>query len=130
VDRKGSKHHQRNFGHQLFQVRRCLNAVHARHGKIENDQIRLEFFRLLDSFVTILSFAAYLQVALRFQQALQTLSKRGAVVDDKNPLRHAMWGCSHSHNLRPTARFRNKVSAVRYCTQSCGASANCLSNRA
>lgn len=75
-------------GCSLADVRKRREAVHAGHGEVEEDDVRLERARLGDGLVTVLCLSDDVEALLR-EQAREGVPRQRVVVDDEDPLGHA-----------------------------------------
>ncbi len=47
------EHNQRDCPHNAFEFSSCVEAVHLGHGKVENDEIRVEMLSLKNSLSSV-----------------------------------------------------------------------------
>jgi hypothetical protein len=77
-----------DIGHPAPEHRGSLNAIHVGHGKIEDDEIRLEGMRFFDRFRAIRGFAANLKRRLRLKKSANRVPYGNFVFDDENAFGH------------------------------------------
>jgi len=71
-------------GHEFVQDSRGFQAVHHRHGQIEDDQIGSHLHGHFHGFAAVHSFGANFQEGVIFEQAAERLAQVRIVVGDEN----------------------------------------------
>ena len=85
VAHAGDKDHRDVFSCLVgFQGLADLDAVHFRHDKIHQNDIRLQDHCLVNGRLTSGRFSHWFNIRNRSQQRLQTLTKKGMIIGDQN----------------------------------------------
>jgi hypothetical protein len=71
--------------HELVQDARGFEAVHHRHGQIEDDQIWFQLNGFLHRFAAVHGFGVNFQEGVIFKQAPERFAEVRIVVGDENP---------------------------------------------
>jgi hypothetical protein len=78
----------RNFGHDLFELARGLQAVEDRHGNVEDDQVGLALQREVNGFLAVAGFGAEFVILLLFEHSAKHFADERIVVSDENRSGH------------------------------------------
>ena len=84
-------HRKQNDGHVIVhgpENRRRFEPAHSRHGRIENNQIRMQIPSLFNGIHAIRSLAANMEFGLRIEIGMYKLPYDGAVVDNEDTFWH------------------------------------------
>ena len=89
-----------------------FEAVHFRHGEVEQDHIGLEFLDEFEGFEAVAGLVADFNARLRFQQSANAAAHDGVVVGDENPIGFGLgvlfWHQFGHHVSSPSARWEAK----------------------
>lgn len=65
-----------------------LKSVHGGHGEIQNNQVGVEFFSLLNGLAAIGCFPAYLQVSASLEAGPQDLANERTIIRNEDLVEH------------------------------------------
>src|SRR5271156_2530950 len=107
----------------IAEFARGVQAVHTRHGNVENDEIGAYFGGTLDCIETIRGFAADFK-ARSFQQGADSGANGGIIVNDEDAVWHA-----NPRNRGVTAKSLGSTRLRTSAYQTSGCSTRCFSER-
>jgi hypothetical protein len=66
----------------------CLESIHARHCQIQNDEVRIKFFRFYYCFYAVRRFATDSPIRIRFERSTNCSQDGFIVVGYQDTIRH------------------------------------------